>query len=132
MGQNADIIRGLYDNFAKGDVPAVLAAMDPNIEWNEAENFYCADRNPYRSPEAVAEGVFGRIVGDVDNFRVHPERFTDGGDTIIVEGRYKGTVKATGTEVNAQCVHVWILRGGKIVTFQQYTDTAQWAKAQGG
>jgi ketosteroid isomerase-like protein len=79
----------------------------------------------------VAEGVFQRIVSDVENFAVVPERFIDGGDTVVVEGRYRGSMKATGTPVDAQFAHVWLLRDGRVVRFQQYTDTRQWAKAAG-
>lgn len=39
-------IQGIYEAFAIGEVPAVLASMDPRIEWNEAEHFPCADGNP--------------------------------------------------------------------------------------
>ena len=38
MADNAQFVQGLYEAFAKGDVPTVLAAMDPGIEWNEAEH----------------------------------------------------------------------------------------------
>jgi uncharacterized protein len=79
----------------------------------------------------VAQGVFQRIVTDVDGFSVTPEHYSEAGDTVVVEGRYRGTMKATGTPIDAQFAHVWRLRGGKIVTFQQYTDTSQWAKAAG-
>jgi ketosteroid isomerase-like protein len=78
---------------------------------------------------AVAEGVFMRCVADVDGFTVTPRRFTEGGDTVVVEGRYRGTMKATGIPIDAQFVHVWQLAGGKVVAFQQYTDTKQWADA---
>ena len=37
MAQNSDIIRGLYDAFAKGDIPAVLATLASDISWTEAE-----------------------------------------------------------------------------------------------
>jgi ketosteroid isomerase-like protein len=38
MGEkSADVVRGVYDSFARGDVPAVLAAMADGIEWHEAE-----------------------------------------------------------------------------------------------
>lgn len=131
MGTNADIIKSLYDAFAKGDVPAVLGLFDPQIEWNEAEGVRYADRNPYRGPMAVAEGVFGRIIAEVDQFAALPSKFIDGGDTVVVEGRYKGKVKATGTTLDAQFAHVYTLSGGRIVRFQQYTDTAQWTKALG-
>ena len=129
MGKNGDIVKALYDAFGKGDVPAVLGAFDPEIQWREAENFLYADGNPYTGPQAVAEGVFQRIVSDVENFAVLPERFVQGGDTVVAEGRYRGTMKTTGTPVDAQFAHIWQLRDGKVVRFQQYTDTKQWSEA---
>ena len=47
MGKNGDIVKGLYDAFAKGDVPAVLGAFDSGIQWREADGFLYADGNPY-------------------------------------------------------------------------------------
>jgi uncharacterized protein len=129
MGTSGDVIRSVYEAFGRGDVAGVLGAFDPGIRWMEAEHFRYSDRNPYAGPEAVAEGVFQRILGEMDGFQVVPGRFTDGGNTVAVEGRYRGTVKATGAPVDAQFVHVWELRDGKIVSFQQYTDTKQWADA---
>ena len=126
---NGDVIRGLYEAFGRGDVPTVLGKFDPAIEWLEAENFMYAAGNPFVGPGAVAQGVFMRIVSDVDGFTVVPQRITEGGDTVVVEGRYRGTMKATGIPVDAQFVHVWQLAGGKIAKFQQYTDTKQWADA---
>ncbi len=131
MATNAEIIESLYEAFSKGDVPTVLGFFDPQIEWNEAEGVRYADRNPYRGPMAVAEGVFGRIISEVDQFAVVTAKFIDGGDTVVVEGRYKGKVKATGTMLDAQFAHVYTLSGGKVVRFQQYTDTGQWTKALG-
>ena len=131
MGKSGDIVKAIYDAFGKGDVPAVLGAFDPQIHWSEAENFLYADGNPYTGPQSVAEGVFQRIVSDVENFAVLPKRFVEGGDTVVVEGRYRGQMKATGTPVDAQFAHVWQLRDGKVVRFQQYTDTKQWAEAAG-
>lgn len=122
---NADLIRSLYEAFARGDGSAVLEAMDPGIVWNEAENFPYADRNPYVGPMAVAEGVFGRIGAEWDQFRVMPDEILDAGDTVVALGRYHGTYKATGKTLNAQFVHVWRLAVGKITAFQQYADTAQ-------
>jgi len=132
MGQNVEVIKGLYAAFGRGDVAAVLGAFDANIQWKEAEGVRYADGNPYRDPMAVAEGVFMRIMADVDNFTVTPEQFLEGGDGVLAEGRYRGKVKATGKPIYAQFAHVWRLRDGKIVGFQQYTDTRQWSEALGG
>ncbi|MEJ2009287.1 MAG: nuclear transport factor 2 family protein [Acidobacteriota bacterium] len=131
MGSTGDIVRQLYDDFGKGDVAAVLGAMDPKIQWIEADNFLYADGNPYVGPQAVAEGVFQRIASDFESLAIVPQNFVEGADTVVVEGRYKGTMRKTGTSVDAQFAHVWQLQDDKVIRFQQYTDTKQWAKVAG-
>ena len=129
--ENVALIRGIYDGFAAGDVGAVLGAMSPDIVWNEAENFPYADGNPYVGPQAVAEGVFARCIGEWDGFAVTIEEILDAGDTIVALGRYGGSFKATGRAMNAQLAHVWRVADGKAVAFQQYVDTLQVARATG-
>lgn len=122
---NVDLLRSLYEAFARGDGATVLGGMDPGITWNEAENFPYADGNPYVGPMAVAEGIFARIAAEWDAFRVAPEEFLDAGDTVVALGRYSGTYRATGKTINAQFAHVWRVREGRVTAFQQYADTAQ-------
>ena len=129
---NVDLIQSLYAAFARGDGPAVLASMDPAIVWNEAENFLYADRNPYVGHAAVAEGIFFRLATEWDHFQALPSEFLDAGDTVVVLGYYKAAYKATGAPLNAQFAHIWRLRDAKITAFQQYTDTAQAARAVHG
>jgi len=129
---NADVIRGVYAAFQKGDIPAVLGAMAPDIVWNEAENFPYADKNPYIGPDAILAGVFARLGGEWDGFSVKEEELIDAGDTIVTLGRYGGAPKATGNKINAQFAHIWKFKNGKIVSFQQYTDTLQTMLAMGG
>ena len=127
--QSVEVIRALYDSFGRGDVPAVLGQMDQQIGWNEAENFIYADRNPYVGPQAVLEGVFMRLGSEWEGFKVTPEEWLDAGNHIVVLGTYTGTHKETGNEVRAQFAHVWGVRVGRVVRFQQYTDTKQFADA---
>ncbi len=37
MVSNVQVIRNLYEAPGRGDMPTVLGAMDPGIEWREAE-----------------------------------------------------------------------------------------------
>lgn len=131
MSANLDIVKGIYASFAKGDVGAVLGAFAPDIAWREADGFLLADGNPYIGPAAVATGVFQRCVTLVNGFAAVPANFIDGGETIVVEGRYTGAWAADGKPLNAQFAHLWTLRNGKVVRFQQYTDTRQWATLAG-
>jgi uncharacterized protein len=130
--ENMDIIRGLYDAFARGDIPAVLGALDAAVEWREAEGFLYADQNPYIGPGAVLAGVFARLGGEWEEFQARPDGFLDAGEAVIVQGHYSGVYKATGKKVRAQFAHVWTLRDGKVVAFQQYTDTKQFSEAAKG
>ena len=34
--ENVAVVRGIYEAFGTGNVPAVLGAMSPDIVWNEA------------------------------------------------------------------------------------------------
>ncbi|MDQ3919689.1 MAG: nuclear transport factor 2 family protein [Acidobacteriota bacterium] len=129
--ENAETVRGMYEAFGRGDISSVIAALDPEVEWWEAENFIYDDGNPYRGPGAVLEGVFARIARDWDGFEVSPGGVLDAGDTVVGHGYYSGTYKKNGQPVRAQFAHFFTFRGGKVVKFQQYTDTAQFRRAAG-
>jgi len=129
--ENVSLVQGVYAALGRGDVPAAIAAMSPEIVWNEAENFPYADGNPYRGAEAILGGVFARLASEWDGFHVEPEQFLDAGDTVVMLGRYAGTCRATGQEMNPQVAHVWTVAGGKVVRFQQLVDTLAVARAMG-
>lgn len=128
---NVNLVRGIYEAFAAGDVPRVLGAFDAKIVWNEAESFPYADGNPYVGPDAVLHGVFGRCVSEWTGFAAVVEELLDAGDAVVALGRYGGVCKATGREQRTQFAHVWRVSGGKVTRFQQYADTLHVAKVMG-
>ncbi len=120
---NVDIIRGAYEAFAKGDVPAVLGVLDPNVAWTEADDFPYA--GTYNGPDAVLNGVFMKLGSEWEAFSAVPDEFVADGDKVVSLGNYSGKYKATGKSFRTHFAHVWTLRNGKAVKFQQYTDTAK-------
>lgn len=128
---NVEIVQGMYDAFAAGDAPAVLAKLSPEIVWNEAESNSLADGNPYIGPQAVAEGVFGRIGQKWETFTLTDQTlYGVGEDMVLVTGRYRGKHAVTGKTINAQHVHLWWFEDGMVTQFQQYVDTKQLADAE--
>ena len=121
MSTNSDLVRSLYEAFGRGDVPTVLAALAPKIEWIDAEGFPTA--GTYIGPDAVVNEVFGPLMSDWDGFSVTANELIDGGDTIVSLGRYAGTFKATGKAMSADFAHVWTLRDQTVVRFRQYVDS---------
>jgi len=118
---NLNLVQGAYSAFAKGDVPGVLGILSPDIAWTEAEGFPYS--GTYNGPNAVLEGVFMRLGAEWEGFAAVPAEFIDGGDTVVVLGKYSGKYNATGKSFQADFAHVWKLRDGKAIRFVQYVDT---------
>jgi hypothetical protein len=126
---NVAVVERLYGAFAAGDMATIGTLLSPDLVWVEAESGPYADLNPYRGPGAVAEGVFGRIGQQWRDFAVTPSTLLPSGATVVSLGRYTGVNIATGERLDAEFAHVFTLLDGKVVAFQQYTDTAQWVDA---
>ena len=120
---NGETIKGIYDAFAKGDVPGVLGAFDGNISWTEAAGFMYA--GTYQGPQAVLENVFMRLGTEWEGFAAVPDKIVDGGDgNVISTGTYTGKYLETGKSISVPFAHEWELRDGKVFKFRQHTDTA--------
>ena len=131
MTKALEIVQQFYAAVGAGDMGTAMSLMASDVRWMEAENFPLADRNPYVGPEAVIQGVFARLGDEFDNFAVEPERFIADEKSVVMEGRYTGTGKATGKPCNPQVAHVWTVEDGKITAFQQHIDTLAVARATG-
>lgn len=121
---NIAVVRTLYDAFSKGDIPAVKRAMAPAIEWNEAENFPYAEGDPYIGIDAVLEGVFARLEGDWEYWKLTDLQFNETTNgKVIVTGRCQAKYKENGELIDLQMAHHWELTSGKVTRFQRFADT---------
>jgi ketosteroid isomerase-like protein len=127
-----DVIREVYAGFDRGSIRELLAWLHPQVEWNEAEHVTFWPGSPFIGPEAVIRGLFARIPETFgDTWRIEIDRLFESGSTVIMQGRYSGTVQATGEHFSPQVAHIWELDDDRIVRFQQYTDTWLFATATG-
>ena len=120
---NKEIIQGLYESFASGDVPAVLGAFADDIAWTEADGFPLA--GTYIGPQAVLDGVFMRLGEFSDNWGVSVDRYIAEGDTVVADGRYTWNHKETGEPCEVRMAHIWTLADGKATRFLQHVDSAK-------
>ncbi|MFD9947745.1 nuclear transport factor 2 family protein [Nonomuraea sp. NPDC059023] len=126
-GKNLDAVRESYAASARGDIEGILALLAPDARWTEMAGFPYA--GTYVGREEVLKGVFSRLGGEWADYRADPEEYVDGGDTIVVIGFYSGVYRATGKAMRVRFTHVWKLRDGVAVSFEQFTDTALVAEA---
>ena len=129
---NIRVVQDAYAAFGRGDIDAAVEAMHPDIQWHEAEHSLWYEPGGYHGPEDILANVFARIPIDFDQFEVEPNAFHDAGDTVIVEGRYRGRTTGGANQLDAQVCHVWRIRDGKLAAFQQYTDTWQFRRLIAG
>jgi uncharacterized protein len=123
---SVEIVTNVYEAFARGDVPRVLASFSGDGEWRLAEGHpYAPDGQAWIGSDAIRQRFFMRAGGEWDGFKIVPRTVHDAGDSVVVEARYTGVYRPTGRRLDAQVCHVWTLRGGKVASFQQYVDTAQ-------
>jgi ketosteroid isomerase-like protein len=129
MEGNVAVIEGLYASFGTGDIPAVLGVLDGEVVWNEAEGNALAVGNPYIGPDAVLNGVFAKLGAEheyfnLKNIELHPMY----NNQVLATLRYDAKRK-NGAMIDAQVAHLWTIRDGKVIAFQQYVDTKQLADA---
>jgi uncharacterized protein len=114
-----DVISGLYAAFGRGDLPAVLAMVDEDIDWHAPENL--PHGGDFRGREAVAR-FFGGIGERWESLVVELEALVSGGDRVIALARAHGRLRSTGEEFGYSAAHVWTLRGETPVRFDEYVN----------
>ena len=118
---NGAIIRKAYDDFARGNIPAVFAAFDPTITW------HVPGHSPLSGDFAGHDQVGGffqrtlELSGGAFSIDVHHVLADD--DLVVA----LTTVNARRNGVSASFpeVHVWRLKNGKATEFRAYQGDEQ-------
>jgi uncharacterized protein len=117
---NLDLVRSLYDAFARGDQEFIADAFDPEVEFHQTEQLPWGGH--YKGyPEGV-QPFFTRLKSHV-NSRVEVERIWEAGDAVVVVGRTRGQVRASGKQFDLSAVVIWRIRNGKVISFEPFIDT---------
>jgi hypothetical protein len=98
-----------------------------DTEWHEAVGMPYG--GTYTGADAIFSNVFGPLSQDVEGFVVKPDEILDVGDKVISLGRYEG--RGGNGPVDSKFAHVWTIRDGTIVRFDQHADTKVFSDAVG-
>jgi ketosteroid isomerase-like protein len=117
-----DVVRRQYLASAAGDLEALRATLAPDVEWTEMAGFPLA--GTYRTPESVTANVMERLAADWTDWTAHDDTYVVDGENVVVLARYTAANKATGKPIDVRVAHHFTVRGGLIVRFEQFVDTA--------
>ncbi|WP_179382383.1 nuclear transport factor 2 family protein [Streptomyces sp. SA15] len=118
----ADVVRRQYLASAAGDLTALRATLAPDVEWTEMAGFPLA--GTYRTPDGVTANVMEKLGQDWDGWAAHDDTYVVDGENVVVLARYTAVNKATGKPLAVRVAHHFVVRGGFIVRFEQFVDTA--------
>lgn len=120
----------MYQAFAEKDMETIRSLFAPDIEWIQNPGF--PDGAHHVGVESVINNVFSRFKDSWEDWAASIDEWLDAGESIIALGEYRGTFRATGKQMTAAFAHVYRLKDGKILRFNQYTDTQMIHAARGG
>jgi uncharacterized protein len=121
-GVAAEVVRRQYLASAAGDLAALRATLAPDVEWTEMAGFPLA--GTYRTPEGVTSQVMEALGRDWDGWTAHDDRYVVDGEDVVVLARYTARHRSTGKALAVRVAHHFVVRGGLIVRFEQFADTA--------
>jgi ketosteroid isomerase-like protein len=121
--QNADVLQRMYEAFGRGDIPAVLDMLTDDAEWTLRGPSALPHAGTHRGREGIAQ-FFSSLGENLEVERFELREFVAQGDTVVVLGDERCTVKTTGRTFEQEWAHVYTLTDGKIATGRFFEDTA--------
>ncbi len=128
---SADLARALYTALAAGDRDRLDALLHPQFTGRLALGMPFDIGGSKDSAEAMRRHGWGTIARHFEA-SAEPEDFlhlTDG--RLLVTGRYRGRGRQSGAPLDAAFAHLITIAQGRIISLEQYTDTAAWQDAAG-
>lgn len=129
--QNKQLITQGYELFQRGDIDGLLATYADSIEWCSPE----MDNVPFSGNYHGKDGV-RQFFTDLSNAMIplefSPREMIAEGDKVVVLGHEIWNVRANNCQMEGDWVHVFTIRDGMVVSFQDYPHTAAAMTAFGG
>jgi ketosteroid isomerase-like protein len=117
--ENIAVITEIYEAFARQDLDALLALVDPECVVTQDASLPWGGRHV--GPDGVTTFAFA-LMGTIDS-TVTVESLFEADGQVIQCGRTKGTVRANGKAFDVPEMHLWTLKDGKVTAAHFAIDT---------
>jgi ketosteroid isomerase-like protein len=122
---NIDTVNQIYAAFGRGDIPAIIEKLDPNVEWDVEVP---TPGVPWLQPRHGATNIpaFFESLAPMSFQRFEPHTFFEDDNKVFALIAMDVTHVASGKQYSfSHEGHLWFFNDdGKVVRYQHVTDTA--------
>jgi uncharacterized protein len=130
MVSNLETTKKAYELFEQGDISTLVKdIVDATCTWISPGP---RDKLPwagnFKGRQEIAD-FFGRLAQNLDFTELAVREMIEQGETVVVVGTSSVRAKRTGRAMTENWVHIIKYNQGRVVFFQEYTDTAEFVLA---
>jgi ketosteroid isomerase-like protein len=126
--ENVEVVRAIHEAFARGESPATLRLLHPDIEYVNPPG---AVEPGTRRGIAAYEDALRSINNAFEDIRIEVREIKDVGDQVVVFATYTARGRTSGVQRENEDAYVWTVRDGRAVSFQWFSDPADALNAVG-
>lgn len=121
---NVRLVQDAYDAFKTGDIERLLQMLTDDVEWITPGPPDVMPAAGHRRGRNGAAEFFTALTTQEDVELFEPQEYIAQGDKVVALCSYRGRVKATGRTAEAELIHVFEIKEGKVRHFREFFDTA--------
>jgi ketosteroid isomerase-like protein len=114
---NLQLIQEAFDAYFRGDEPALLAVVDPDIVVTQLADQ--PDNQHYRGHDGLVQAM-SDWVGSWDDYSIEVLGMNELNDHVLVSCRQRGRGKGSGIAIEHDVHFLFTFRGGKLTRWQMF------------
>lgn len=124
---NVKIVQEMYAAFDRRDIATLLGHLSDDVEWMTPGSNAIPYAGRKQGRDQVAR-FFEQLAGSMVLEPFTIRKFVAQGDMVVVIGSYRGKTMPAGRDVQSDWAMTFELKNGKVVRFQEFTDTENLAQ----
>jgi ketosteroid isomerase-like protein len=120
--ENLTIVRAIHEALARGESPATLGLLHPDIEYVNPPG---AVEPGTRRGIAAYEDAMRSMHESFGHVRIDVREIKDVGDQVVVLATFIARGRSSGAQRQHEDGYVWTVRDGKAVSFQWFNDPGE-------
>jgi uncharacterized protein len=118
-GENAEVLRRVYDGWARGDFRPSVELFDPYVVLVLRPEF--PDARAYLGPQEIAR-YMRHLLDSWEDFTIEAEELIEAGDSVVVQVRQRGLGVTSGAVTELGYFQVWTFRGDRVIRLESVRE----------